>query len=126
MVFRDIPEERTLIPIPISRVTVEQFLTEMDREKLLLVDSRVELLYKNNHIDGAVNCTLADIKTGSSQAISVFRLSGGKDIYVYCTSDECSTSSQVAEYMQYWPARSIHIIEGGLADLLMALSDTRK
>ena len=80
---------------------------------VLWVDARSQTAYHENHIDGAL---WFDLENWDESLIAVTEqwLIGPRPIVIYCSSESCSTSREVADQLRSdLPEAEIYSLKGG-------------
>ena len=91
----------------ISRDALKKMIGK--NEIFILVDVLSPESYEKEHIPGAINIPLEDIKMKSKEL-----LKKDKKIVVYCGSFQCTMSLQAAEILTKLGCKDVWCFEGGL------------
>jgi rhodanese-related sulfurtransferase len=105
-------------PAVIETIDIKAYFASHGQPGNLLIDTRSEASFRIRHAEGANHCDLNDLRNGTEKALALFRLADRKNVYLYCSSNTCGTSSNVAQYMRYWPVNRLTVVRGEVGDLL--------
>ena len=99
---------------PIGEFTYIAF--EDAREKFksgdaIFIDARKKEDFLKGHIPGAFNVTISDFAVGRPEILKF--LPEDVELLVYCDSDECQTSEQVARLLKASGFKNVKIIKAG-------------
>ena len=80
---------------PLSKVSVQEMQTFVEKAKIVVIDTRSEGEYQKGHIRGAISLPAGDLDSALAHHLELFSID--KPIVVYCSGVGCDLSELVAQ-----------------------------
>lgn len=99
-------------------ITLDVAKQKLDTDQAIFIDARSKEEFKRGHIPGAFNITISDFATGRPEVLEFFPEDA--ELIVYCDSEECETSEQMARLLIDSGFKNVKIVKGGWENWLTA------
>ncbi len=101
-------------PSQFESIDIETLKVLIDQDMAVIVDARERDDFQMGHIKGALNLPIKEFSELYESIVA--SLPEGKTIVVYCSSETCTDSEKLAEFLKQKKHTDIMVYKGGYAE----------